>query len=180
MPKETLEETEKQRQKALEAQKKHGIGKFQGFPFLMPERLKKLQEQVEQQQIEESELEQQEIEETEKQQIKERARRLLDRIEHELLKLEFESASWVYIREELAELSKVADDFAVAFLTNSEDFYSIIFYRIENGQLLAWKNESVSFPEKLAKGDFNGRRKNLRGLQTRKSRVLQTFQRLQV
>lgn len=152
MPKEDLEETEKQREKALAIQKKHGVHRGK-FTFLLPERLKKLQEQIESQKQQSEQLETEQIEETEKEQVRERARRLLDRIEKELLEIELERRGWIYIREELAELSKVADEFAVVFQKNSEDdFYGIIVCRIVNGEAIPWKSERMSFAEKLFEG----------------------------
>lgn len=52
MARETVDETEEQREKALEMQKKYGVGTFKGFPFLLPENLRRLKEQIEREKLE--------------------------------------------------------------------------------------------------------------------------------
>ena len=155
MPRERIEDTEEQKQKTIEMQKKYGIGTFKGFPFLLPERLRKLQEQIEQSKsVEETEIKDESDLRIVVEHIK-RKRELLDGIEHELLKLQFVESSWVNIRESLSELSLLTKEIAVFFTKNDEGFWRVSFASVEDGKIKPWKT-TVVFPESPFKPQSTG------------------------
>lgn len=147
MTRKSVEDTEKQKERALAIQKKYGVHRGK-FTFLMPERLRKLQEQIE---AENRAVEETEIKDENDLRIASghlsRKEQLLNEIEHELLKLQMTEASWVYIQEELSKISLVSNEVAIFFSKTNEGYWNINFATIEEeGKIKPWKT-TVIFPD---------------------------------
>lgn len=144
MPKEALEETEKQAEKAKEAQSKRvshvaRLPSGKSFQFQLPERLQKLQEQIEQESkaVEETEIKDESDLRIAIEHVKQ-SKRIQNEIEHELLKLQFYEQSWVFIREQLTKITEdtTVSTVAIFFERTKDDNWGITLGIIEpNGKI---------------------------------------------
>lgn len=140
----TIDEVKDDAEKALEAQKKHGIGEFKGFPFLLPEGLQFLKQRIEQ--VEESE-------KSESEQLTEVLQReieVLMEMEDLLQQAENEfkgwSDTWQTIYANMLKASEVTHDFAVRFSKKGE-FWQVGIYDSDGKPLSGRGVVFAEFPE---------------------------------